>query len=338
MAKKRTNLWLLGAATLLLPLSSAPALAQNAVQLYGTIDVGVGSFKNSGGVRTTQQTSGAMTTSYFGFKGSEDLGGGLRVLFTLESYLRADTGEPGRFGGDAFFSRTSSVGLGGAFGTVLLGRVTTPLFLHTASFNPVGASFGFSPLIRHTYGAASRVSGDAAWNNAVAYLSPNWGGLSVSALYGLKELSGGRNVSLGLRYANGPLALGAVVQKVKSSFATGEESTWQLGGSYDLGMAKLFATHGKVSRRGTPGVPPQGTDNPISQLGASLPLGASGTAMVSWSRAGRSATAPGVRSFATVGYSHRLSKRTDVYAMLMTDKAQAQSRAQSAGIGLRHAF
>lgn len=335
---KASSSCLLKSAAILLSICASMVHAQSSTQLYGGVDAGIGSFKTSGGVRTTQQYSGGMTTSYFGLKGGEDLGGGLRAFFTLEAYFRADTGEAGRFGGDAFFSRASNVGVGGDFGVLLLGRMATLLFAHTAGFNPLGASFGFSPLIRNTYGAGTRVSGDAAWNNALGYQSPVWQGISVNALYGLKEVGGGRNVSLGVRYVRGSLAVGGVVQAVKSPFAAGEEKTYQLGGSYDLGVVKLFATHGEVRRREMPGLPAGGTDNPISQLGASMPAGGSGTVMASWSRAGDDATAPGTRSFATIGYSHRLSKRTDVYLMLMTDKAQAQDRAQSTAVGIRHAF
>ena len=90
-----------------------PVFAQSAVQLYGLLDVGVGSFEVSGGQRDTRMESGLMTTSYWGVKGEEDLGGGLAALFTFESFLRLDSGEEGRFTNDPLFSRNANVGLRG---------------------------------------------------------------------------------------------------------------------------------------------------------------------------------------------------------------------------------
>ncbi|MFT7940670.1 porin, partial [Salmonella enterica] len=66
--------------------------------------------------------SGGMTTSWWGMKGQEDLCGGLKVDFQLTAFMRVDTGSPGRFDGDPYFSRDANVGLSGGFGTVRLGR------------------------------------------------------------------------------------------------------------------------------------------------------------------------------------------------------------------------
>jgi hypothetical protein len=71
--------------------------------------------------------------------------------FALNSFLRADNGAAGRFNGDAFWARDAYVGLSGAFGTSLLGRNTTPLFVSTLLFNAFGDSFAFSPSIRQLF-------------------------------------------------------------------------------------------------------------------------------------------------------------------------------------------
>ena len=133
--------------------------------------------------------SGKMTTSYYGLSGSEDLGGGLSGLFKLESFLRADNGEQGRFGGDTQFSRTASVGLAHKdYGQLTLGRNTTALFASTLSFNAFGDSFGYSPSIRHYFGSGQNaVTGDTGWSDSVAYASPNWNGWRFGAASAAKE-------------------------------------------------------------------------------------------------------------------------------------------------------
>ena len=99
------------------------AYAQSTAQLAGAVDVYAGRMQMAGDAqRTSVVNSGGLTTSWFGVKGSEDLGGGLKANFALSSFFRADTGVQGRFTGDTFFSREASVGLFGGFGSLTLGR------------------------------------------------------------------------------------------------------------------------------------------------------------------------------------------------------------------------
>ena len=109
-----------------------PVLAQSNVQLTGLLDMYAGAKRMAGDAgRASVLNSGGMTTSWYGFKGAEDLGGGLKAQFALTAFLQADTGTPGRFGGDPYFSRDANVGLSGGFGTVSLGRGLAPNFLPT---------------------------------------------------------------------------------------------------------------------------------------------------------------------------------------------------------------
>ena len=127
---------------------SVGARAQNVV-LYGLVDVSGSHSRLLGADRSHWQLdSGNLSRSYFGFRGAEDLGGGLKAVFKLESYFRADTGGSGRSDSDVFWGRDANVGLSGAFGTTVLGRNVTPLYLSTVAFNPFGDSFGFSRSIR----------------------------------------------------------------------------------------------------------------------------------------------------------------------------------------------
>jgi predicted porin len=96
----------------------APALAQSTVTVYGLLDVAMTSVDNVAGARTRTLDNGAWQSSRIGFRGTEDLGGGLRALFTIESSIGVDVGSSG----NPFWGRQSFVGLGGSWGTVTLGR------------------------------------------------------------------------------------------------------------------------------------------------------------------------------------------------------------------------
>src|SRR4051812_9028926 len=105
---------------------SGAASAQSAV-LYGLLDASGSRVKPVGvDTRSWQLDSGNLQRSFLGLRGSEDLGGGLRAVFRLESYLRVDVGAAGRNEGDVFWAREASVGLSGSFGTTVLGRTPSP--------------------------------------------------------------------------------------------------------------------------------------------------------------------------------------------------------------------
>jgi predicted porin len=111
-------------------LMAVAAVAHADVKLYGTLDYSVGSFeaahaKNTSS-RVTAVQSGSMMTSFFGLAGSEDLGGGLKAEFALESFLAGDTGSTlaNNYGG--FWGRASNVALSGGFGKVAVGQYDNP--------------------------------------------------------------------------------------------------------------------------------------------------------------------------------------------------------------------
>jgi predicted porin len=317
-------------------LASGLSHAQSSVQLYGVLDEAVGSVQASGGKRLMQLSSGNLTTSFWGVRGAEDLGGGLRAEFGLESYLRLDTGEATRYTGDGFFSRAASVGLANDLGALRLGRLGTPLFTNTLLYNPLAASFGFSPAIRNWFGAGAKVSGDTAWNNAVGYTTPTVGGFNAGLLYGLKETAQGANAGAGVNYSAGGFGIGLAGQRVKVPFAAGEETAWQLGSSYDFGPAKVFGQYGRVRETATT-LATANTRDRITQVGVSVKAGA-GSVLASWSAARTTGALDTRRTFVTVGYDYRLSRRTDVYAMAMSDRLTGQGRGTTWGLGVRHAF
>lgn len=326
-------------AAALLATAALGAQAQSAVNIYGLIDMSVGSIKPAGGISQIKIDSGSMTTSYFGLRGSEDLGSGLSAVFKLEGFILADTGASGRFAGDTLFSRNAVVGFSSKdYGTLTLGRNTTPLFIATLSFNPFGDSFGYSPSIRH-YFTSGTVTGDSAWNNSVLYSSPNVSGFKVDVIgavaapnSNLPASTNGSNWGANVGYGSGPLAAVLAYQSVKkdaSVASLNDTKTWQLNGAYDFTVVKAFAQYGEVRNTTT------SNTFRISELGARVPSGA-GAVLAAW---GRIAPKTGAgRNTITLGYNYNMSKRTDLYAVAMRDKVNGLSNGQSYSVGVRHRF
>lgn len=334
--------------------------AQSSVQISGVADAYIGSLRNAGDKgRRSVVNSGGLTTSWFGFKGSEDLGGGLKANFALTSYIQVDSGTQGRFPNDPLFSRDANVGLSGDFGAVTVGRSLAPNFLPTILFNPLGNSFTFSPLVLHMNvplfngtGWAKTTPADTGWSNQVTYSSPKMGGLSANLHYQLGEQAsnspnkGARNVGFNALYFNGPLALTAFYERaqvenpgtnlpftVKVAGVTPDplqtKQSWMLGGSYDAGAVKGFATYGQ-SKSDVVVVKAK-----TYSLGAAIPMG--GGKLLA-ALAETKVEAGNTRQTVTMGYDYNLSKRTDVYAMLMNDRITTFSSGTSFGLGIRHSF
>jgi predicted porin len=206
-------------------LAAAPALAQTNVQIYGTIDMGVSHRTNSyqnGVASKTSIDSGMSEGNRLGFKGVEDLGNGLKALFTLEAGFDGDTGEQAQ--GGRLFGRQAFVGLTSDYGTVIAGRLYTPHYSFLSSLDPfkdgtVGRYsnvYGLTP--EYVQGGNGKWGDNPNYNraptpygspddelgnkydddytgahglfnpqrvdNAIAYVSPTWfGGFNVTAAY-----------------------------------------------------------------------------------------------------------------------------------------------------------
>jgi predicted porin len=329
--------------------AAGAACAQN-VQVYGLMDLSAGRYQASGGERMWRSDSGAMTTSFIGVKGSDDLGGGIRAKFAIEHYLRADTGEAGRSDADPFWSRNAYVGLSGAFGATVLGRNMTPLYVSTLLFNAFGDSYAFSPSIRLLF--TPRLMpffGDTAWDNSVLYVSPDTDGFHYTLQANLGENSpgaAGKNVGINLAYEKGPWAASAVWQRVKNgegispaSPATiappgfGRQDTWQLGVSYDFSVVKLYGQVMHVRTQAD-----DDTSTRVLSFGASVPVGAGRVlAQYGTSRADIAGTEPRHWIF-SLGYDYYLSKRTDVYAVVMSERVTGTSTGNTVAGGMRLRF
>jgi predicted porin len=341
MQKPTRNLIALSlAAPMLMLAAPAPAVAQtSSVQMYGLVGLYVGRMERSGGPgAVTQMGHGGQTTSYIGFRGSEDLGTGLKAIFALEAFFRPDTGDFGRSPTDVFFSRNSWVGFQGGFGRATAGRQTNPTYSNMATLSAFGGSTVFSPLVLQSfigsYGGA--IVGDTVWNNSIQYASPNWGGLTASAIYSLGEVandSGKSNYGVHARYVNGPFSVAASVQRVEvpvTAPMTGQDA-WIAGATYDFKVAKLFGSIGHTDADGVR------NETRTTSFGVRVPAGA-GAVMAEWARTKREAAVDTTRNTASIGYDYFLSKRTDLYAVYSRDKLTSFDSANSFAVGIRHTF
>lgn len=340
-------------------LASGGALAQSSVTLYGQVDTYVGSNKAVGGDRAYVLGAGGMQTSYWGIKGTEDLGNGLKAIFDLNGFYRADGGRAGRFDADGMFTRSAYVGLQSeSAGTIRLGRNTTPYFLSTILFNPLVDSYHFSPTIFHTYVASNGgtvydpgIVGDSGWSNSLVYSSPKFGGLSFNAIYAFGEQAGdnGKNKWGGnVLYFNGPFAATVAFQQVKFNNTPGDvtspaamvgfrkQNAVQAGLSYDFKVVKLFV-QGQHIRSDIDSATGD-IKHSNGQIGASVPIGA-GSMLLSYAYGKiKNEVADIERNTAAVAYDYNLSKRTDVYVAYYYDKVGGLSHGNNYGVGVRHRF
>jgi predicted porin len=323
--------------------------AQAQVTLYGNVDLSVArtELKDVNADAVTAVESGIHTGSFFGLKGQEDLGGGLKAFFVLESDVAVDTGSVD----GNFWGRTSELGLAGGFGTVKLGNSRSLGFLANAAYNP----FPVTGLLNTSQG----VNGYGNLRNSVTYMSPDLSGFTVAAQYGASEEKGVSSAKgIALNYAAGPLAVGFnysteertlsagvndFLRAVPAGFVTlpaaaADLDRWQIGASYDLGVAKLFAQYGQNKFDYVTGAD---TKAKFYQLGAAVPVTGQGTVLASYANHKVDDTSLKFRDFSVV-YDHALSKRTNGYVGFKGTRAQnfagTKETYNTLALGVKHAF
>ena len=327
--------------------------AQADVKVYGSLDVSVGSFEaahaQGASARTTQVSSGNMMTSFLGFSGSEDLGGGLKAEFAIESFLAPDTGSTTTVANKAggFWSRGSFVALTGGFGKVALGQYDNPLFTSGYTYNPFGSSMAFSPTMRHFYYNQSAItqavggtSFDTGFVNSITYETPNLGGFTATAQFSPKESTAstaGNSYAVSATYAAGPFS--ASLTYVNSGIALAydaDEKVIGFGTSYDFGVLKAFGQYTQIKQES--GI---ANKDRIYQLGVSVPVTEKGSILASFGKQQNKLEAGGAKesdTIVSVGYDHFLSKRTDVYAVFSNNQHTALKSGQTFAVGIKHAF
>ncbi|HEX9173663.1 MAG TPA: porin, partial [Telluria sp.] len=289
-------------------LFTVPALAaaQSSVTIYGVADAAIAS-EDNGPSRNTVINSGNQSSSRIGFRGTEDLGYGLKALFNIEAGVAIDTGAGDPAG---LFQRRAVVGVQHAYGTLTIGREYSPIASIAAATDILGQGFYGSNLSSFgTNPAFPRLTRRLA--NSVNIKSTPWRGFALLAAYSAAP-GGNEPVSpapsnnlkgVAVEYANGPFYFGGGFHVLKR-LPTGDDKEYALGAGFTFNQFDIKA-NGLIADQ-------EGPDNRFQQynLGASMTMGPN-----KFFLNGQHNKLPGIKgnSFA-IAYSYNLSKRTNLYA------------------------
>ncbi|MFC5474167.1 porin [Paraherbaspirillum soli] len=321
----------LAAAVVLACACIGQAQAQTNVTAYGRIDAGLNYQSNQVNAATGQRGGqwgiggNEWGTSMFGFKGAEDLGGGLKAIFTLENGFDASNAQTNG-GPSRIWSRRSLVGLSGGFGTVKLGRDLTL---------PSDIVWSLDPTGQQAMSTSTLVKG-RNWpqtSNQIQYISPNMGGFTAQGAYGFGEVAGStkKNSSGGvaLSYVQPNYEIKAMYDvandgngKYSDLFTFSKELT--IGGTVTIDKLKLFAGYENLSA-------PQVVAGPDKAnhfwLGANYQLTPALTLIGAAYHVKLNHNSGSANLF-MLGTNYSLSKRTLLYASIGTVRNSAQTNFQ----------
>jgi predicted porin len=383
--------------------AAGAASAQSSVTLFGIVDATLAWGRGDTADRF-QVTNSGYNSSRLGFRGTEDLGGGMSASFWLEAGVNNDNGsgaltdtnnQGGTTGGGGLtFNRRSTVSLGGNWGEVRIGRDYTPQFWNLTVFDPFGTNgVGTNQILNgvalplipvgatfvnpftgaavagatgaSTVGTGSLYPTQVRASNSIGYFFPrNLGGFYGQAQYYVGEnLDNAANEDAGegwgvrVGFASGPFNIAAAYSTTEVTLGgvNGDIKTWNIGGQWDFGMAKIMAQYNRDkldvggSSRGRGWL-----------VGGLIPVGA-GEIRLSFSQYEIDASAPAFAGFAgfddprtrklALGYVHNLSKRTALYttvarvrnsggaaSSLNGSVTGANDSSTGLDIGIRHSF
>jgi predicted porin len=316
-------------------LATGAALAQSSVTIFGRVNTTVESQKNIAvdGKQVVMQDN----ASRLGFKGTEDLGGGLSANFYLEHRFSSDTGTvPG-----AFWAGDSWAGLAGGFGTVRLGRLISAAYYATADYISMhNHDTGTSADVLYTY-----LSGSGS--NTVSYMTPEIAGFTLEGTVAAGEgVDAAKVYNLALNGKFGAFAIGAGYELAPEL----DNQQFAIRGLAEFGPVTVGAYYQLSELETGPGGLDVGKRNAF-RLSAMYTMGASEIhANYGWADDWDDLDDSKAQQF-TIGYNYNLSKRTKVYAFYTkVDNGGALSYfgATSAGgevldpsslaIGVRHNF
>ncbi|WP_169728599.1 porin [Comamonas composti] len=311
------------------------ALAQSSVSIYGLIDMGLAQRYQSDALLLDSSYN---ATSVFGFRGSEDLGGGLRLNFQLEGGgFAPDTGAWTKG-----FDRQSWIGLSGGFGTVMMGRTTTPQNRIMSEYDLNNTAPASSPL-KLLGMAANAALVDARQSNQIQYASPKLGGFTARVAYAMSEVSDGSKknfLQLAANYKSGGLSLGAAFQpRALAGQLTANNANHQggymLGAKYDFGPLEASAMYTRNEKK---------TEGNGVGLGIAAPFGAwkLGAQYARITKMDNGAQGKGAAAFELFA-KYTLSKRTYLYGTVggANEKARQFSKLSEKNtfaLGLVHRF
>jgi predicted porin len=294
--------------------ASGAAMAQSSVTLFGIVDAAYAYGKGAESSKTQLRNSG-YNSSRLGFRGVEDLGGGMKASFHLEAGVNNDDGTgsassalnqaqtAANVGTQGLtFNRRSVVTLSGKMGEVILGRDYTPQFWSETAYDPFGTN-GVGTTLTFGKGGLTGVRA----SNSIGYLSPSMGGIKLwIQTYMGENASTAAKVGDGngyrISFDQGKFSA-AIAGSSTTTGAGVKNDTSNIGGSYDLGVAKVMAQSNSTKITGA-------AEIKGSVIGALVPM-AGGTFRVASSQTEQAGKKS---SLMAVGFINPLSKRTDLYA------------------------
>ena len=319
-------------------LCSTAALAQTGVTIYGIVDAGLVHERGGPEGATTKLNSGVASSSRLGFRGKEDLGGGLAAIFAIENGFNVDNGTVGQ--GGVLFGRQAFVGLTGRLGALTLGRQYTPYY---KTLRDIGDPFGAVSLAGRS---GNIMVLNTRTDNMVEYASPTFGGLRIDVAYGAGEAaddsSKNRTLSASLGYASGPLALQGAFHRVDNPTATDAVRNTLLAASYKFKVLTAYVSHARNKGLGS-------ADSRDMLAGISVPFGPHKVMFSHIRHDDRAAANQDARQWG-IGYLYALSKRTDLYAaygvinnangapFTVGSATERGSGDRAANLGIRHNF
>jgi predicted porin len=340
-------------------LFAAAANAQTSVTMYGTVDAGVAYNRGSNDAgKVLSLESGQQSYSRIGFKGSEDLGSGLKAIFLLEQGVQIDTGDSGysTLGGGLFddsgtFSSQAYVGLSSDnLGKIRMGRVFSPLYEAHMAIDPF--KNGFAANINNTFGAIGPLSLYQRMSNAVVYNTPdNLYGFNGALAYSFGEQAGstapGSQIGASIGYANGPLTIAYAYHHANNEtlpIAFDVFTSHFIGGTYDFGMLKLHAAFDQNK------LADDSWKTQDYMLGVTVPFGGVHSVFADYIHQKDKVHDNANANQYAIGYTYNLSKRTNFYTAYtyvkngdqagvgIVDPNAVGNSVSTFQIGMRHMF
>jgi predicted porin len=313
------------------------AQAQSSVSVYGILDLNVQSVRTEGTGDQTVAGENALSTSRLGFRGVEDLGGGLKAEFQLESKLTPQTGVAGSTTANQIFNREAWVGLNSEkFGAIRLGTTDVSDAVNIdvtvsqiAELGTVSGEFGtdVSKVVRYSTPTYNGFAAQYGW------ASPS----STTA-----EVTNGTIKSAMAKYENGPLGL-YVGHESKKSSANFEQKALTLGAKYTIATVTLGAFHNKTDGLGTNNLEDTSKEVKKNMFSAAVPvpfLGSGVTAHALYSTLKTSTEAAADYNEVKLALTKGFSKRTTGYVAYFSKnyKTTATADVDTAVVGIRHSF
>ncbi|MGH8807172.1 MAG: porin [Noviherbaspirillum sp.] len=316
------------------------AQAQSAVTIYGSFDGGVRHRTNvnaAGDSNTTMGSNGTFNSNRLGFRGVEDLGGGLNAHFTLETGFNTGTGALDV--ANTLFNRTAAVGLGGSWGSLDFGRQYTVAFKTIASYDPFSYKY---PAIASAVAATAGVR----YNNDIQYIG-KFGPVTARAEYALGETVGSTStnstLAIGGTYAAGPLSIGAAY--TKRDIATFDLDHYTIGAGYKFGPARVTVGYTQQEQDVAATTVDNKTRFAWAGLNYAITPAVELTGAYYQTKNTGAAAFVGKKDLYMFGATYALSKRTNFYAAIDYAKlegalrvAAPQDKQTGVSLGINHLF